>query len=129
MPDRFTPRADDKWWQTFFAFLIRAPKAAKTMAVVLASLGIGSIVSVSIHRFLVLDKVLAQDANHSGRMTSIENAALILREEQNQLRAKVDALASNTGMLVKRSCLETSKADQELIGMDCPANLYRGVPR
>jgi hypothetical protein len=93
----------------------------------------GALLSLLLMRTLALAQIAAQDVSHSARMTKIEVEAMVSDTVQNRaldsLRSRMGTVEVNTGTLIRAECLRTSKADQQLLQMACPSDLYRGVPR
>jgi hypothetical protein len=126
---RFQRRDGDTLWSIFLAMLLRQAKA-KAVAIA-GTLGtfVGTAATIAVFRLFVMDKVATMEAQHSGRMTSIEVAAMIDDSQRVNLTARVDTLTDDMTSLIYAKCDEHSKSEQRRYRMRCPAELYRGAPR
>lgn len=133
MNGRFHRREGDGWGitmlQFFIAWVTREAKAKALLLVGAVCTVTGSFLMWAVMRFLVVDQVMAQDAAHSGRMAAIEAGAAVLEARFEAVEQRVGDVEENTGTLIRAECLRTSLADQALLRMTCPANLFRGAPR
>lgn len=67
-------------------------------------------------RFFLVTKLNAQDA----RLATVETRSI-------QTDKKTDSLRAGMLILTKSACLDRTSGEQALAGMDCPAELYKGV--
>lgn len=127
--ERFRRREGEGILATGLQWLLAQAKLRLAVVVGSAFTLIGAGLALLVMRLIVLDKVLAQDAEHKGRMARIEANAEILSRTVESNTQTLGKLTGDAGTLIRAECLRLSKADQELLQMACPPNLYRGVQR
>ena len=65
----------------------------------------------------------------SPRLSAFEARATMVEIHATLIDAKIDSIRQGTGFLFKKACLDLTQADQQFLGVTCPAAIYKGAPR
>lgn len=123
--ERFRHREGDGRLVTALQWLLSQAKVRLALTLSAVFTVFGATLALFFMRMIVLDRVLAQDVE----MARIDRRVDSIRTRMGLNIQSIDALGTLAGTLIRAECLRTSKADQELLQMQCPPNLYKGVTR
>lgn len=114
-------RENDRWYDRAIATVMRW----RGLAALVWGLGGGTLTAWFGYRIFNLDKIAAQTKRIDAQGARLDHVDVELQKQS----AATDTTRADIRAILKKSCLETSRADQELTEMRCPPNLYKGVRR